>query len=654
MNLLTNKNAGSTKPVGFVQGSAQPQKNHKFLSIGKKLQDKEKARLLPVDEIRESVQTNKAFVLFAENKMLWTDEEHDNLKALVDLPKNTNGYYVDIYGQRISYNGNRSLLKPKTEMNLSKVHKNEIAKCASDYKYFRKHYCMITTKTGLARPEPRPYQEKLEDELLTLDDVVILYPRQSGKTVTSGTYLLWLGLFHPHQIMIGIVANKPKTAREVLDKIKKIYLLLPVWMKTGTEVWNKSEIEFENGTRIMTDGPSSDSFRGYTCNIIYVDETAYIKKSLWDEFVDSVMPTMNSLIFKQVIMTSTANGMNHFEQIVKRAKRSDSERFITTSWKNVPHYNKQGRRLTNEEYKKITIRKFGKKYFAQTEECEFLGSSDTLISGEALHAMQNHVDKVETVSQMILNSGFMYHKVEENHSYILTCDPAKDGIDDFSVDVIDVTSFPFVQVFSADLQIDYLMMPEHLNELGIYYNNALIVVENNEGAGQSITDTLWGVYEYENLYRDNNIEGRKGKKKYTGFRTTIRSRPLILGMMKIFLDEEKLIINNQKTLNQLYTFTKKKTGNKYEAEDGYKDDAVMSLSMTFAPFMHIKVFDNFSLFTKELHAEESTARTGEYLSALDIGFSNDEDEDSAQLEQLRLLRLEMQGLDDDYGVGESF
>jgi len=260
-----------------------------------------------------------SFMYFVTNYKDWTPDEHDGLKNLLELPKNSNGYYIDKYQQRISYNGIRTLKRAKTEIELNDLQQAEYDKCESDYKYFRRHYCLITTKTGLARPEPRHYQAQLEDDLLSLEDVVILYPRQSGKTVTAATYLLWLSIFHNIQINIGIVANKPKTAREVLDKIKKIFVELPIWLQPGLEVWNKSEIEYENGTRVMTDSPSSDSFRGYTCNIIYVDEAAYIKNNLWEEFIDAVMPTMNSLIFKQVIVTSTASGMNHFYQLCEGA-----------------------------------------------------------------------------------------------------------------------------------------------------------------------------------------------------------------------------------------------------------------------------------------------------------------------------------------------
>ncbi len=609
-------------------------------------------------EIKQTLWRTKSFAEYVKTTTNWTYDDHDKLVTLLDVPKNNFGYYKDIYDQRVSYNGIRTLRNENVKFPVTSIHRKEMEKCADDFEYFRKYYIKIITRKGLARPEPREYQEDLEQGLVSLEDVVVLFPRQSGKTVTSGIYLLWRAMFHVDPINIGIVANKRSTAIEVLDKIKKIFIELPIWMQRGISIWNKGSIEFENGTRIMTDGPSSDSFRGYSINIVYLDEIAYFKKSLWDEFSDAVFPTMNSLIFKQVIMTSTANGMNHFEHIVKQAKRKDTpEKYITTSWKNVPHYSKTGRLYKNSEYKKLTVQKFGKKFFAQTEENAFLGSSDTLISSEALREIEESSSKIELIPHNILNQLNVVELAEPGRSYIISVDPSKDGIDDFAVNVTDISQFPFKQVAWANLQIDYLVMPDHLNELGKYYNNGLIIVENNEGSGQSITDTLWGVYEYENLYRDKNIEGRMGFKRYTGFRTTQKSRPLILNLLKIFIDEGKLIVNSEETLQQLYTFTKRKTGNKYEAEDGYKDDAVMSLAMIFAPFMSNKTFDNYLLFVKELKKDDSVQHTKDYISTLDIGFSEDsidEEQDRINAQRKAFIESGVSGFSgDDYGIAVS-
>ena len=310
---------------------------------------------------------------------------------------------------------------------------------------------------------------------------------------------------------------------------------------------------------------------------------------------------------------------------------------ITNNWQDVPHYDKKGNILKPEEYKRIIIKKYGKKFFAQTEENKFLGSSDTLIAGDILQEIETRIEEIETVNRYIPKLE-VYKKPEKNNIYIITGDSSKDGKDDFSINVTNISKFPFEQVAWANIQVDYIIMPEYLDTIGRLYNNALIIVENNEGSGQSITDTLWGVYEYENLYRDKNIEGKVGFKKYTGFRTTPKSRSLILKLLKLFIEEEKLIINSNETLKQLYTFTLSKK-NKYEAETGYKDDAVMSLAITFAPFMENKRFDDYLLFVKEIKTQESELKTKEFLSALDIGVvdTGEDYEEQIRLEEARKM-----------------
>ena len=104
---------------------------------------------------------------------------------------------------------------------------------------------------------------------VTLKDFHLYYTNgilshNSGKSVTSGLYLLWIANFTPN-INIGIAGNKLDLAMEVLDKIKKIFIELPMWMKQGIEAWNKTYIQFENGTRILTSATSGDSFRGHSC-----------------------------------------------------------------------------------------------------------------------------------------------------------------------------------------------------------------------------------------------------------------------------------------------------------------------------------------------------------------------------------------------------
>jgi len=185
----------------------------------------------------------------------------------------------------------------------------------------------IRTRNGYAKVikvENLDYNENMYD--LSVDSNEHTYYTNdilSHNTVTVATYLLWQSIFRTTPINIGIVANKGSTAREVLDKIKKIFSALPIWMMQGLEAWNKGTIEYGNGTRVMAESPSGDSFRGYTINLLYEDESAYISGPLYQEYVDSVYPTMNSLIFKQVINSSTPRGMNHYYHLCMGATQNN-------------------------------------------------------------------------------------------------------------------------------------------------------------------------------------------------------------------------------------------------------------------------------------------------------------------------------------------
>lgn len=303
-------------------------------------------------------------------------------------------------------------------------------------------------------------------------------------------------------------------------------------------------------------------------------------------------------------------------------------RLVTADWREVPHYGKDGNLLDPDVFAKQTISKFGKQYHAQVNECEFLGSASTLISTDALRLMES---KDPILLDNIFNGIRVYEKVNANHNYIVSVDPSKDGIDKFAVQVTDITKFPFIQVASAQLDVDYLMMPEHLETLGLYYNTAYIVIENNEGAGQSIADMLYLTYEYPNMYRDRDVNDKKYKKFY-GFRTTTKSRPLIINMMKIFIEEGKLVVNDKSTISEFFNFIKSDNNKvKYEAEEGYHDDMVMSLALLFAPFMHVKAFDDLEMFLNVLHIDadddDSDINTAEYYSLLDFGSFNDSEVD---------------------------
>jgi very-short-patch-repair endonuclease len=251
--------------------------------------------------------------------------------------------------------------------------------------------------------------------------------------------------------------------------------------------------------------------------------------------------------------------------------------------------------------------------------CEFMGSSYTLIDADILKNM-----KYEDPILKWDNRLDVFVEPIKNHKYIMAVDPAKGGLDAFAVQVIDVTSFPFGEVASAQIfKCNYQIMPEFLNEWGHRYNNAYMIIENNEGAGTFIANMMHLDFEYENLFFAKKDNGAFSKEP--GFRTTTRTRKQILETFKHFVDNRRLIIRDKKTINELYTFIIK--DNKYQADDGSHDDMIMSLALAFVPFISSRNFEDMKDLIKKLYSDEDLTDTSfsEYLAIGNFDISVEEE-----------------------------
>ena len=564
---------------------------------------------------------------------------------ILDIEKDQEQYYLDAFGNRMSFNGNRRLKKSFSKINLSKIHIIEIEKCSKDIHYFKDNYVKIKTQAGVNFPDLRKYQNDFLETIIPDENesIIGLLSRQSGKSITTAIYLAHKFNFSS-DLNIGIVANKGPMAREFLANTKNILIELPIWLQQGISVWNKGSIENESKMRILTDVPSSDSFRGFTISILVMDECAFVRPTIWEEFADSIFPSQSGLAWKKNIITSTMRGMNHFYELVQGARNnSNGYKIFEGNWRDVPRFNSDGSIMSPEEFQRKIIEKHGIIYFNQNYANEAIGSSHTLISSDKLSKM-----KSREVLEIRDGKLKIYHYPKENHQYIMSVDAAKDGTDAFAVQIIDITDFNFVQVASANLQIDYLLMPEFINEWAEFYNFPYLIIENNEGAGQSIADQMRNDYEYENLHYDKDV-GRNRKKKYPGFRTTPKTRKQILQTLKLFIENDKLKINDKTTINEFYQFIL--INNKFQADDGAKDDMVMSLAITFAPFCNSKNFEDmkklvFLLYQNDTNEENQKTSFSELLTIGTFDSGTDEDYKSSKNKEYETIEdavLELEG-----------
>ena len=580
-------------------------------------------------EVIQHYKTNKNLItseLLAELRS-HGNEGKDIALEILDTEKSEDNFYLDAFGEKISNNGNRDQKKAFTQMKLSKIHLEEIEKCKNDLMYFKDNYVKILTKSGYTFPETRPYQvEFLKDMDGDDENIVSLQGRQSGKSITVSIYLAHKFNFGS-DMNIGICANKGPLAREFLNNVKNIFEALPMWLRVGVTVWNKGSIESESKMRILTDVPGQNAFRGFTCAILVIDECAFIRSNVWKEMEDSVFPSQSALGWKKNIIISTPNGVNHFKKIVDGAKnKTNGFKYHFVNWRDVPRYDSKGNLLTPEQFKEKTIKKHGEKFFLQNYQCSFLGSSLTLPSAETLDKLSNSTKEPEYLRDSRLK---IYKEPQKDHIYFLAVDPAKSGEDAFAIQIVDLTSKPFEQVATAQLfKCNFQKMPVFIVEWGEIYNNAFIIVENNEGAGTYISSVLKLSYDYPNLF----YEKKKGKMAdlEPGFRTTQKTRPQILDILKSFLDDEILILHDAETVSELSTFILK--NDKYQADDGCHDDLVMSLALIFAPFCDIKNFDDIEWVISYLYDPEKACKdTSKFYEHFVIGNFDSFDDDSYEL-----------------------
>ena len=149
------------------------------------------------------------------------------------------------------YLGNPLLKKANTPIEFTQEQALEFARCMQDPVYFAKNYVKIVSlDEGLVAFNPYDFQEKLINNFHENRFNICKMPRQTGKSTTVVSYLLHYALFND-SVNIGILANKASTARELLGRLATAYENLPKWMQQGILVWNKGNIELENGSKIL-------------------------------------------------------------------------------------------------------------------------------------------------------------------------------------------------------------------------------------------------------------------------------------------------------------------------------------------------------------------------------------------------------------------
>ena len=467
-----------------------------------------------------------------------------------------------------TYLGNPNLKRSNVNIEFTEETVAEYIKCAKDPVYFIRNYVQIVNvDRGLIPFNMYDFQQDMVEKFDTNRFVICKLPRQSGKSTTVTAYMLWLVLFNDNQ-NIAILANKGALARDLLGKIQLAYEHLPKWLQQGIQVWNKGNIELENGSKIVAAATSSSAIRGGSYNLIFLDEFAFVGNNMADEFFSSVYPTISSGTTSKVFIVSTPNGMNHFYKMWTDSEEQRNNYIpIEVNWNEVP-----GR---DSKWRAETIQNTSEEQFRQEFECQFLGSTNTLINPVKLRNLSFH-DPIE-----VWNDVEIYHKQEIGREYVISVDTSRGlGLDYSAFIVFDISEVPYKVVAKyRNKEISPLLYPSVVYTIGMRYNEAFVMVELND-IGQQVADILHSDLEYENLLI-TSVRGRGGQRIGGGFtkniqlgvKTSKTVKSIGCSNLKDLIENDKLIVEDYDTIVELSSFISRK--NSYAAEDGTHDDLVM-------------------------------------------------------------------------------
>jgi len=483
------------------------------------------------------------------------------------------------------YLGNKQLKEAGVDIEFTEEQVVEYMKCAKDPVYFIEKYIkVVSLDEGLVPFKLYDFQEDMVQTVHENRFTIAKLPRQSGKSTTMVAYLLHYTLFNQN-MNVAILANKQAVAKDILSRLQLTYEYLPLWLQQGIVEWNKASIKLENGSRIIASSTSSSAIRGGSYNAILLDEFAHVPTNIAEEFFNSVYPTISAGQETKVIMISTPNGLNMFYYYWKGATKKLGEDGkndyipIEVSWDQVPQY--PGGPLRDEKWKEETIANTSAEQFQQEFICDFLGSQNTLISSAKLRVLNWATPKTKDADGL-----WIYEEPKEDRDYFITVDTSRGQGKDYSAFVvIDATEMPYKMVARyRNNTISPMVYPTVIRAVAMRYNNAGVLIEINDIGGQ-VADILHQDLEYENVMM-TTYKGRAGQVMSGGFggrssqsqlgvRTTMPVKKLGCSILKSLIEEDKLLVEDVDTINELITFIAKK--NSFEADDGHTDDLVMSL-----------------------------------------------------------------------------
>lgn len=414
------------------------------------------------------------------------------------------------------------------------------------------------------------------------DDAMFL----CGKTYipTSNTtlmciYAMWLVTFFEYQRIV-IVANKEKTAKTILERIKLAYEELPAWIKPSVEKggWSKESINFGNGSTVSISSTSADAIRGQAVSVILLDEMAFIDDGIVDAFWSAVYPTISSSKKSKVLIASTPNGVgNKFHSLWEEAlENKNGFNPYKVTWREVP-----GKTEEWAEAEKLSLG--SEELFLQEYECEFLQSSQSPIAEDLYQALLQKTRDPE----IVLDDGkfkIWERPNLEDNVYVAGCDTSEGvGMDNAVLHIFDLTDLTNIkQVAQYASNIDHPHnFSKKINDILKIWGKPPLCLERNGSSGGMVVESMVNIHHYPNIvdFERGTAVAHATKSHLRGIKANNTTKaPSIINMFYYLKERRVVELADIETLKELRTFVRIKSNIWGKSSDKFKDDRIDALT----------------------------------------------------------------------------
>ena len=486
---------------------------------------------------------------------------------------------------------------PYKKMSYTEHQIQELAKCADPVtgpRYFMSNYFFIQHPTkGSIQYHPFEYQERLIDAYHHNRYSISLMPRQTGKSTSAAGYLLWYAMFVPDSTIL-VAAHKYIGAQEIMQRVRYAYENCPDFIRAGVTSYNKGSLDFENGSRIVSQTTTENTGRGMSISLLYCDEFAFVRPTIASEFWTAITPTLAT--GGKCIITSTPNSdEDQFAQIWRQANNCFDEygnetplgkngfKAFRSNWREHPD--------RDEKWASEMLAQLGEERFRREMECEFIIFDETLINPLFLAEMGG-IDPIEKQGQIR-----WYKKPERDKTYVVALDPSLGtGSDPAAIQVFEMPGLKQVAEWSHNktiVQRQVVIMKEICQYLadvtGI--NNVYYSVENNTlGEAALVCINELGEENIPGTFLSEPKKGAMGVRYRKGFTTTNKSKLSACSKLKSLIETRRLVVASKALISELKTFVA--SGNSFAAKIGEHDDLVMSTLLAIRMIMMLQQFDS--------------------------------------------------------------